>query len=89
MLESVRPDVVIVNASGARFLQGDPLVMNVEDVAEVHRAAPKAELVIVHLEAINHCLERRADSQEQSPGPGFDPARVRIPEQGEELEFRS
>jgi L-ascorbate metabolism protein UlaG (beta-lactamase superfamily) len=53
------PEVVVVNGSGARFLDGDPIVMDVDDVRRV-RAATDAEVVVVHLEAINHCIEPRS-----------------------------
>jgi L-ascorbate metabolism protein UlaG (beta-lactamase superfamily) len=53
------PRVVIVNASGARFNEGGPIVMDVEDVRRV-REATDATVVAVHLEAINHCLEPRS-----------------------------
>jgi L-ascorbate metabolism protein UlaG (beta-lactamase superfamily) len=54
-----RPRVVVVNAGGARFNEGDPIVMDVEDVRCV-REATDATVVAVHLEAINHCVEPRA-----------------------------
>ena len=50
-----------MNASGAHFLGGDPLVMTTDDVVAVARYAPRARVVAVHLEAINHCLQTRAD----------------------------
>ena len=58
-LEQHRPRVVVVNAGGARFNEGDPIVMDVDDVRSV-RAATDAEVVVVHLEAINHCVEPRS-----------------------------
>lgn len=57
-LDHHRPRVVVVNAGGARFNEGDPIVMDVEDVRRV-REATDAAVVVVHLEAINHCLEPR------------------------------
>src|SRR5215211_4905469 len=60
-LEAHRPDVVVVNAGGARFTEGDPITMTAADIAEVAAHAPGARIVAVHLEAINHCLETRAD----------------------------
>ncbi len=36
-LDEHAPDVVVVNASGARFTEGDPIVMTAEDVATVAR----------------------------------------------------
>ena len=74
-LDEHAPDVVVVNASGARFTEGDPIVMTAEDVATVARHAPDAQVVAVHLEAINHCLEPRAalrDLPVSVPADGAD-----------------
>jgi L-ascorbate metabolism protein UlaG (beta-lactamase superfamily) len=49
---------VVVNAGGARFDVGDPIVMTAGDVQRT-REATDARVVVVHLEAINHCLEKR------------------------------
>jgi L-ascorbate metabolism protein UlaG (beta-lactamase superfamily) len=73
-----RPRVVVVNAGGARFLAGDPITMTVDEVRQV-RAATDAELVAVHLEAINHCVEPRSAFRELGG--------VRVPEDGEALEL--
>jgi L-ascorbate metabolism protein UlaG (beta-lactamase superfamily) len=86
VLQRMQPEVVIVNASGARFLEGDPIVMTVEDVADVRRAAPDADLLVVHLEAINHCLERRSDYRDRLPALGVPLDRIHILEQGESVE---
>jgi L-ascorbate metabolism protein UlaG (beta-lactamase superfamily) len=58
-LAAHRPHTVVVNAGGARFLEGDPITMTADDVRRV-REATAAEVVVVHLEAINHCLEPRS-----------------------------
>jgi L-ascorbate metabolism protein UlaG (beta-lactamase superfamily) len=52
------PHTVVLNAGGAHFLGGDSIVMDADDVRAV-RAATDARVVVVHLEAINHCVERR------------------------------
>ena len=72
------PQVAVVNAGGARFLEGDPIVMTVDDVAEVAARVPT--VVAVHLEAINHCLETRADVRARVPA-------ALVPEDGETLEL--
>jgi L-ascorbate metabolism protein UlaG (beta-lactamase superfamily) len=87
VLERVRPGVVIVNAGGARFLEGEPIVMTVEDVAEVHRAAPNADIIVVHLEAINHCLERRSDYAGRLPTLDVSMDRIHISADGERFEL--
>ncbi len=53
-----KPRAVVVNGGGARFIVGDPIVMTADDVRRV-REATDASIVVVHLEAINHCLEPR------------------------------
>jgi L-ascorbate metabolism protein UlaG (beta-lactamase superfamily) len=60
-LDQFRPSVIVVNAGGARFLEGDAITMTPEDVMAVCRYAPQAQIVAVHMEAINHCLVTRAD----------------------------
>jgi L-ascorbate metabolism protein UlaG (beta-lactamase superfamily) len=80
-----RPDVIIVNAGGARFLEGDPIVMTAEDIAQVHAAAPDALVIVVHLEAINHCLETRSYYRQRLPELGVDIGRIRIPDDGETI----
>ena len=73
-----RPRVAVVNGSGARFLGGEPLVMTVDDVAEVAARVPT--VVVVHLEAIDHCLETRTDVRAAVPA-------VLVPEDGDTLEL--
>jgi len=80
-LDAYRPDVIVVNAGGARFLEGEPLVMTVDDVVAVARHAPDAHVVAVHLEAINHCLETRADLRRRLDDEGLAD-RVTVPEDG-------
>ena len=80
-----RPDVVVVNAGAARFLEGDPITMTAEDVARVCRAAPEARVIAVHMEAINHCVLTRAELAGALEEQGLA-GRVEIPADGEKLE---
>jgi L-ascorbate metabolism protein UlaG (beta-lactamase superfamily) len=50
-----RPRATIVNGGGARFNEGDPITMTAEEVRTLD-----GTVVVVHLEAINHCLEPRS-----------------------------
>jgi L-ascorbate metabolism protein UlaG (beta-lactamase superfamily) len=77
-LERHRPRAIVLNASGARFNVGDPIVMDADDVRSV-RAATSAPIAVVHLEAINHCLEPRSAYR------GIDG--VHIPGDGETIEL--
>jgi L-ascorbate metabolism protein UlaG (beta-lactamase superfamily) len=73
-----RPQVAVVNGSGACFVGGRPLVMTSSDVGEVAARVPT--VVIVHLEAIDHCLETRAEVRAAVPG-------ALVPEDGETIEL--
>lgn len=77
-IERHRPAVAVVNGSGACFTSGGPLVMTTADVREVAARVPAA--VVVHLEAIDHCLETRAEVRAAVPA-------ALVPEDGETLEL--
>lgn len=85
-LEQFHPDVIVLNAGGARFLEGDPITMTAEDVIEVCRAAPAARVIAVHMEAINHCLLTRGDLEFQLEAARLAD-QVRTPADGEWLRF--
>ena len=80
-LDAHRPSAVVVNAGAARFTLGDPITMTADDVVAVARHAPAARVVAVHLDAVNHCLERRADLHERIHAEALHD-RVTVPEDG-------
>ena len=79
-----QPSIIIVNAGGARFNVGDPITMTAEDVAKVCLKAPKARIIAVHMEAINHCLESRDNLRTHLKQEGLM-NQVSIPMDGEIL----
>jgi L-ascorbate metabolism protein UlaG (beta-lactamase superfamily) len=81
VLDEHRPDVVVVHASGARFTGGDPIVMDADDVVAVARRVPDARVVAVHLDAVNHCIQTRADLHQRLHEEGLT-ERVTVPEDG-------
>ncbi|HWG48238.1 MAG TPA: MBL fold metallo-hydrolase [Candidatus Acidoferrales bacterium] len=82
VIQRFEAEMIVVNAGGARFLEGDPITMTAEDVVQVCRAAPNAEVVAVHMEAINHCLLTRNDLAQAARAAGVN---VKIPADGEVL----
>lgn len=87
-LDRYRPDVTIVNGGAAQFAQGDPITMTKEDIASVCRYAPETQVVAVHLEAINHCLETREQIQAFMQTEQLQ-HRVEVPGDGEWMDFGS
>ena len=73
-----RPRAVIANAGGARFNEGDPILMDVEDVRALREAFDGA-VAVVHLEAINHCIEPRSAYRALDG--------VHVPDDGEMIEL--
>ncbi len=64
-LDQYEPDLVVLNGGEAQFDQGEPITMGVEDINAV-REATDAEIVVVHVEAINHaCCRARNCGQRQ------------------------
>lgn len=87
-LAAERPDVVVVNAGAAQFLAGGPITMDVPDVLAVLEAAPRARVVAVHFESVNHCRLSRAALRRALADAGLE-ARVAIPGDGEALRFEA
>ena len=54
-LDRHQPRAIVVNGGGARFNEGDPITMTAAEA----RMLP-LPTAVVHLEAINHCLEPRS-----------------------------
>ena len=86
VIDEHRPAVIVVNGGAARFLDGGPISMTVEDVIATARHAPFATLVAVHLEALNHCPMSRDELRRHLVAAGLED-RVRIPDDGEALRW--
>ncbi|MFS0560926.1 MBL fold metallo-hydrolase [Terribacillus sp. 179-K 1B1 HS] len=80
------PEVIIVNGGDNQFLEGGSLVMNKDDIYEVHKAAPKAKIISVHMEAVNHWGLSRAELKGFSRDKGFD-SNVLVPNDGDAYNF--
>lgn len=89
VIASHLPEVIVLNGGGASFNDGDPIVMTVEDIAHVHKDAPDSLLIVVHLEAINHCIETRQLYRQRLPELGVPLDRVRILEDGETVTWKA
>lgn len=79
-----QPNIIIVNAGGARFITGDPITMAEQDVVSVCRQAQKAKVIAVHMEAINHCLVSRNELYAYLEQEGLAD-QVSIPMDGEKI----
>jgi L-ascorbate metabolism protein UlaG (beta-lactamase superfamily) len=83
-LRTYRPEAIIVNAGAAEFVQGGPVTMNKEDVVAIAREASLAQIVVVHLEAWNHCPLSRAELEAELEERGMT-GRVHVPGDGDSV----
>lgn len=86
-----KPDVIIMNAGGAAlggeaFKDSPEIIMNKEDVRKMIEKMPDADIVAIHMDAINHMTVDRKDLSEYTAGHGIR-NKVLIPFDGERLKF--
>lgn len=60
-LEKYKPDIVVCYGGAAAFKEGGPITMTAEHIEAVLCTLPKAKVIIVHMEAWNHCQLKRQD----------------------------
>lgn len=85
-LDQYHPDVTVVNAGGARFIEGDPIIMDEYDVEQVCQHAAYTQVLTVHMEAINHCLLTREQLAEYVDRKGFS-KQVIILQDGQHIQY--
>ncbi|WP_176343743.1 MBL fold metallo-hydrolase [Priestia aryabhattai] len=81
-----QPDVIVVNGGDNQFLEGGSLVMGKEDIYEVHKAAPHATILSVHMEAVNHWTLSREELKSFINEKDMV-SRVLVPDDGEVYTF--
>lgn len=83
-LDEYNPEIVVCFAGAAQFSSGDPITMTKQDVLKVCRHAPSAKVIVVHMEAWNHCSLTRQELREFIREEKLAD-QVRIPLDGEEV----
>lgn len=86
-LHDYRPDVTIVNAGAAQFIDSEPIIMDQHDVQQVCTNAPYSKVIAVHMEAINHCLLTRKELADFAKEHGLS-EQLLIPQDGEQLQYK-
>lgn len=87
-LDRYRPDVIVLNTGAAEVsgFGGDPIIMGKEDTLRVHRAAPEATIVAVHMDAVNHMTLSREELAAFVKSEGIE-EHISIPADGEIISF--
>lgn len=85
-IDAHKPEVIVVNGGDNQFPEGGSLVMGKEDIYEVHKAAPDANIISVHMEAVNHWALSRKELKDFAEEKGFS-AKLSVPDDGESYNF--
>jgi L-ascorbate metabolism protein UlaG (beta-lactamase superfamily) len=80
-LQRLQPDVAVLPAGGAQFDMGGEILMDADDMAQAALLTP-GELVVNHLEALDHCPTSRASVHKLARDGGWS-HRLWVPEDGE------
>lgn len=80
-LDQYMPGHIIANGGGARFLEGGPITMTTHDITRLSGFS-KAIITVIHLDTINHCIERRYDFKKMAEESSLS-KRILIPEDGD------
>lgn len=85
-IDAHKPEIIVVNGGDNQFLEGGSLVMGKDDIYEVHKAAPHAKIISVHMEAVNHWTLSREELKSFAEEKGFSTSLL-VPEDGESYTF--
>lgn len=83
-INAYKPEVIIVNGGDNRFIIGDQLIMNKEDIYRTHQAAPKSKIVVIHMEGVYHNTLSRKELKEFVDQKSISNSII-IPEDGEKI----
>ncbi len=85
-IKAFRPDVVILNACAAEFIDQGRLIMDDEDVKNVCDACPDAKIIISHMDNVAHAAITRKNMRERLTRRGIW-EKVLMPDDGEAYSF--
>ena len=82
-IELYQPEIIVANTGGASW-GGAKILMDENSVVELAKFAPKATIVAVHMEALDHCTTTREMVAKKAKEEGV---RILTPKDGEIMRF--
>ncbi len=87
-LTRYQPDVVFLNTGYAQVNGFDgSIIMGKDDVARAYRFSPKASIVGIHMESVNHAMLTRKELRTFIDEQKLDKRRVLVPDDGQSYRF--
>lgn len=85
-VEAYKPEVIVVNGGANGGGEIGSIVMDKEDIYEVHKAAPNTAIISVHMEAVDHGQLTREELKRFANEKGFS-SKILVPADGESYTF--
>ncbi|AJK38401.1 hypothetical protein BG08_6697 (plasmid) [Bacillus thuringiensis serovar kurstaki] len=86
ILDTHKPEIIVVNGGDNQFFEGGSLIMDKEDIYEVYKAAPNSQIIVVHMEAVNHWNLSREELKSFISEKGIT-STVSVPDDGQSYTF--
>lgn len=87
-LDAHTPEIIVLNGGDNQWQSYGSLIMGKEDIYEVHKAIPSAQIITVHMEAVNHWTLSRKELKDFANEKGFASSLL-VPEDGESYKFNT
>lgn len=84
-LEKFKPQFIILNACSATVINGERLIMNIDDLKEVLKNSPSSTIMASHMDTVSHMTLSRQDLKYFKEKDNV--YNLLIPDDGESIEF--
>ncbi|MDW7695839.1 MBL fold metallo-hydrolase [Flammeovirgaceae bacterium SG7u.111] len=83
-IKTYQPDIIITNSGGAVFMGKYRILMDEKETIKVAKTAPKANIIAVHLESLDHCQTTREVLRTKAAKKTLN---ILVPEDGEVIKM--
>lgn len=81
-IKKYRPEIIAVNGADAQFADSGSIIMGLDDILQVCKAAPESKIIVTHLDAVPHALVGRKEVKDFVQKNGLV-NQIIIPDDGE------
>lgn len=86
ILRYIRPQNILANGGGARMKILGKLTMNSSDILKMAKKNPSSNIIVVHMDSINHCFDTRNVLRKKIKDKNI---KLVIPDDGEEIKINN
>jgi len=83
-LKETQPDSIIANAGAAQFIIGEPITLTADGLKNIHQLLPKAKIIAIHMDTINHCKLTKEKLRKYIATKGLT-KNINVPNEGDVL----